>query len=181
MPNMKKYDSLLKNIDLFEKLAIAGSRKDLLKALAQGASFEPEPMTGAIGPIYDPSLESSSPAKSVVPAKHWTPIDSKIQEALNTINVNHQFLPTGAIDTDSKRGPETNAAIAAFKRTFMRNNPSASDAQVIQEIRNQEARVRLHAADSSDKPVDLGPVGQKPLPTGNELHLNPSGPYKPLK
>jgi len=73
---------------------------------------------------------------------HATPIDPKVQEALNTLNAQNPFMVT-PLTPDGKLGTETKNALLSFKGRYMKNNPNATVDDIIKAVRLQEAHFRL--------------------------------------
>lgn len=134
---MKKWESLFKKVELFEKLAVYGDRKSFLQALAQAA-----PAASLTGPVINPGtpgtpggrpLSFSEKLKGQVekqkepvtiapvtiegtPPSGYMSIPKETQDQLNML-----LVPPGNIvplKTDGKLGPQTQKAIEIFKAKF---------------------------------------------------------------
>jgi hypothetical protein len=82
------------------------------------------------------------PADKIIDRKPLPPIDPKVQEALNTLNAQDPFM-LAPLTPDGKRGPETNSALLSFKGRYMKDQPGAKLADIIQAVRLYEAHFRL--------------------------------------
>ncbi len=125
---MSKADVLLKKATSFEKLALYSDRKTFLKALSQAVDPAAKqfynldefgnPKREGIPPVTPEDPGAHEPAM-MMPADRisaFPPIDQKAQEALSRINsVEGIGIP---ISVDGKLGPETKAALQAFKKKF---------------------------------------------------------------
>lgn len=110
---MSKVNDVVKQAELFEKLALYGDRKSFLKSLAQE---QPAPQ------MAEPVMQ--------MPADHITgypPIDPKAQGLLSKFLVDHNAgIPLSKID--GKLGPETRQALNNFKKYL--GKPQMSDTDV---------------------------------------------------
>jgi hypothetical protein len=109
---MSKFNDVVKQAELFEKLALYGDRKSFLKSLAQEVP----------APQQEDVIQ--------MPAAHITgyaPIDPKVQGLLSKFLVDHNAgIPLSKID--GKLGPETRQALNNFKKYVGKPQMSDSDA-----------------------------------------------------
>lgn len=109
---MVKVNDVVKQAELFEKLALYGDRKSFLKSLAQE--------------VPAPQAESVMQ----MPADHITgyaPIDPKVQGLLSKFLVDHNAgIPLTKVD--GKLGPETRQALNNFKKYVGKPQMSDTDA-----------------------------------------------------
>jgi hypothetical protein len=161
---MKKYDSLLKRAEEFEKLAVYGDRATFLQAIAQGQI--PVPQATLTGPtvktpgspgtpggrkltlreqlsgVEDKPLKSwkdmvtkeDAPAPPATVAPTAPSVSKETQDQLNQI-----LVPYGKIlpiKVDGILGPETQKAISEFKKTY--SKPGTADAikEVYLQVKN---------------------------------------------
>lgn len=111
---MSKYNSLVKKAELYEKLALYGSRRDFLNAVAQVTP------TSSNTPEDDKYLQeldmNSPPAPQTVGATITGPykIDPALQDMLNRV-LDGKINP---LVGDGVLGPQTNLALQKFKQVF---------------------------------------------------------------
>ena len=139
---MSKYNSLVKKAELYEKLALYGTRKDFLNAMAQGHT----PSAG-ISPQDDSYLQENNlmpgPAPQVAPATITGPfkIDKNLQDMLNRV-LDGKINP---LLGDGVLGPQTSLALNKFKEVFGKPATRA----------NIEAEYNKWKTQQNSQPVDL--------------------------
>lgn len=149
---MRKYSNLVKKIEVFEKLALYGSRSSFLNRIAQIAPDQTTPPTdrswdsltrderdemGLYTPLSGPPAppETESPINLTPQEKavgqnqypksksKYPAIDKKIQQMLGTVN------PDGIL------GPQTQAALNAYKASI--GQPSYTNEQAIASLKQE--------------------------------------------
>lgn len=142
---MKKIDELLQRVEVFERLAVYGDRKNFLKALAQ--EYSPNPNMSAPGSENEPNQSIDTTPKDSggvvnIPAgdeiKAYPPIDKNIQKMLNDL-----LVPSGDIfllQEDGKLGKHTKDALKKFEAKFGKPGTPQAIAQVWNSTKNQVAK-----------------------------------------
>jgi hypothetical protein len=112
---MSDFKKLLNKVDLYEKLAVYGSRSAFLAKLAQDAGVPGAPTPG------NASYQDTPPAD-------WAPAASKYPAIAKDVQVGlDAFLqackadpakPSANCDVDGSRGPQTEAALKYFTNTL---------------------------------------------------------------
>lgn len=110
---MSKYNSLVKKAELYEKLALYGTRKDFLNAIAQvtptvGGTPEGEKYLQELSLNSPAPLPNQTVSETVIQAP--TNIDPEIQNMLNHI-LDDQIVP---LRSDGILGPQTKDALKKF-------------------------------------------------------------------
>lgn len=176
---MSKYDSLLKQTQVFEKIAVYGSRKDFLTAVAQAAA-SPMPASssqpgGENGPVIpfeslvpykDPTAPAAKPAKQ---------IDSALLQAQKDLNTLGVLGMSGPLKPDGIMGPETHYALNQYRiKNRLRMPPNMSNAllyvMIHRDVTGQNNHVNLEGLHQTtehgpvpQEKIDPGPIS--PLPT----------------
>jgi hypothetical protein len=140
---MKKFDTLFKKVELFERLAVYGDRKSFLQALAQDAtSWEDEARREGDVPedhrIPPPSPETpaspvAAPTAPVAPAGGPSVSPSEltgIQNYLNKVMLD-KWPP---VNPDGKWGPETARIVAQWAKA---NKLNLSMQQLIESLKSR--------------------------------------------
>ncbi len=112
---MSKYSNLVKKIEVFEKLALYGSRSSFLNRIAQEQSKEPN---ASMMPESEPNMTPNpnaafgppSPAKPAAPALPTVP--TSVQQSLNFLS-QEAGTPMN-LKTDGQLGPATRKALNWF-------------------------------------------------------------------
>lgn len=143
---MSKYNSLMKKAELYEKLALYGTRKDFLNAMAQGHS-----PTG-VSPQDDAYLQElqmqSTPTQTVSETRITGPykIDPELQDALNKV-LDGKINP---LLGDGILGHSTSLALKKFKEVF---GKPATRTNILAELG------KLNAPPAKEPGAPLPPMG----------------------
>lgn len=155
-----KIDELLKRVEYFEKLAVNGDRKTLLKRFAQEASYQigPPAPNSSIDPNPPaPSGTTTIPEVTVVGNPR---IDPKIQDMLNEL-LAIQRMEIFPLKPDGVLGPETKKALDKFKQIFGKPASREAIAAVYNESKNQGVAKTNTNPDGTVSPMGpgLGGIG----------------------
>lgn len=114
---MKKYDSLLKKVEFFEKLALYGDRSAFLRAFAQQSASPGQSLAPAspAGPVSSQGPQTQTLKETTI----YSPISKAVQHALNE-------LVGTKLELDGELGPQTRAALNKFQTQF--NQPPTPQA-----------------------------------------------------
>src|ERR1035437_4758489 len=124
---MTKIDSLLKKVELFEKLA-TGSRKSFLQSIAQDANLED----------YDKRNQGSTILpETTIQGTRPVSVPKSVQMALNVINKSRDIYDAAHIEEDGVLGPQTRTALDNFKKQY--NRQGMDDKQLFAAILAQLA------------------------------------------
>lgn len=166
---MNKFDKLIKDIEVFEKIALYGKRSSFLDKLAQMASM-PEPnMTpnpNAVVPnkSVDPGFTAAVPeqirsvnTEPTKPAtKSYSSVPKQVQESLNFLS--QQAKAPLNLKVDGVLGPETRKALNWFAAS--NNMTNKNDQELFKAVSNksQEERNKLIQPLVEDATRVPGPV-----------------------
>jgi hypothetical protein len=148
---MSKYNSLLKKIEVFEKLAVYGDRGAFLRNIAQDASYEGfkgSTMVGDSAPETAPSSNVTKLKETVVtaPEQMTEDIQKKLNDILTPLAVQGKifFAP---LKLDGILGGSTRQALDTYKKQFGLQNASHSD--VLKDIQKRQLTTALGLDDAA--------------------------------